>query len=250
MDIAERIGEATLRFAGRAYYHALGFLIRLILLFRRLRSRAGEFERRSIYPLFERRGVEFKDYVVLKAQLFTFFFFIAAVLFIFNFFSFWTVFPVLLLFGALALLTLDQVVEHFPDDYLPYRDFFLAYFLITLLLLAIRWTVPSVGWRYPFVHFFLLAILAVGAFSAYFKRRYARDFTFGRVVKAGSIARVKTNYDIRAGVKPGVHLLPNDIAAGEGDVVKLRVEKSFFNLRGNRVVEILEVVRDAGQGGD
>ncbi|NOZ59645.1 MAG: DUF2101 domain-containing protein [Euryarchaeota archaeon] len=250
MDIAERVGEATLRFAGRVYYHALGVVIRLILLTRELRSRAGEFERRRLYPLLERRGVEFRDYVVLKAQLTTFGFFLVAVLLIFDFLSPRAGAVLLLLLGAACLLvTFGQVREHFGGDFPAYRDFFLAYFLITLLLLLLSRLVPSPGWGYPNVHLFLFAILAVGVFSAYFKRQHARDFTYGRVLKGGSVALVKTSYDIRAGVKPGMHLVPNDAGAGEGEVVKLRVEKSFFNLRGNPVVEILEVAGDEGQGG-
>ncbi len=250
MEIAERIGEATLRVAGRIYYHVLGFVIWLILLQRRLRAVIAEFDRNRLYPVFERRGVEFRDYVVLKAQLATFGFFAVAVLLIFDFAGAWVALPLLLLLGtASMLLTFGQIKEHFGEDFPAYRDFFIAYFAITLLFLAVKILAPQVQWGYPYAHFFVLAVLAVGGFSAYFKRRYERDFTFGRVLRGGSAALVRTGYDIRAGVKPGVHMLPNHLAAREGDVVKLRVEKSFLNLRGNRVVEMLEVVGDAGQGG-
>jgi uncharacterized membrane protein len=250
MDLVERIGEATFRAAGRVYYHALGFLIKLILLLRKLRTYLGEVDARRIYPLFEKRGVEFQDYVILKTQLFTFLFFILAVLLIFDFISLKTTIPLLIISGLLSLsLTFGQVKDYFSEDYLPYRDFFLTYFSITLLLLIFKVIVPQVAWRYPYIHFLLASLVAVAAFSTYFKRRYARDYTFGRVIKEGSIARVKVNYDIRAGVKPGVHTLPNDVNAREGDLVKLRVEKSFFNLRGSRVTEILEVLTDAQQRG-
>ncbi len=251
MDIAEKLGELTFRTAARMYYHALGFLIKLILYLRRLRAYLGGVEARRIYPFFERRGIEFRDYVILKAQLFTFFFFIIAVLFIFNIISFRIALPLLLLFGLLSLnLTFSQVKEYFSRDYPPYRDFFLAYFAITLFLLAFRALMPSVSWRYPYIHFLLASLIGVVLFSAYFRRRYSRDYTFGRVVKGGGIARVKVNYDIRAGVKPGVHLIPNDVNAEEGDVVKLRVKKGFLNLRGNHVTEILEVLAHERQRGD
>jgi uncharacterized membrane protein len=250
MDLVERIGEATFRAAGKVYYHALGFLIKLIILLRKLRTYLGEVDARRIYPLFEKRGVEFQDYVILKTQLFTFLFFILAVLLIFNFISSKTALPLLVIFGLISLsLTFGQIREYFSEDYPPYRDFFLAYFSITILLLLFKVIVPQVAWRYPYIHFLIASLVAVAAFSTYFKRRYARDYTFGRVIKGGSIARVKVNYDIRAGVKPGVHFLPNEVNAREGDLVKLRVEESFFNLRGNRVVEILEVLANARQGG-
>ncbi len=250
MDMVEKIGEATFRLAGRVYYHALGFLIRLILFLRRLRNIAGDMDARRIYPLFERRGVEFKDYVILKTQLSTFLFFIVAVMLIFDFLHLKVAAPLLVISGLLSLsLTLGQVKEYFSEDYPPYRDFFLAYFLITILLLLFKVLIPRVEWRYPYIHFLLASLAAVAAFSTYFRRRYARDYTFGRVIKGGSIARVKVNYDIRAGVKPGVHALPNDVNAREGDVVKLRVERNLFNLRGSSITEILEVLVDAGQGG-
>jgi uncharacterized membrane protein len=250
MDIAEEIGELTFRTASKVYYHALGFLIKFILWLRRLRAYLGEVEVRRVYPFFERRGVEFQDYVILKAQLFTFLFFIIAVLFIFNFISFGAALSLLVLSGLSSLFqAFGQVKKYFSQDYPPYRDFFLAYFIITLLLLIFKALMPRVSWRYPYIHFLLVSLIAVVAFSAYFRHRYARDYTFGRVVKAGSIARVKVNYDIRSGIKPGVHLLPNDVNAREGDIVKLRVEKSFFNLRGNRVSEILEVLGNAGLRG-
>ena len=250
MGFVERLGEETVKLAGQIYYHTLGFLIRLILALRKLRSRLAEAEVRFIYPIFERRGVEFRDYVVLKAQVSNFLFFLVAVLLIFDFLRWSLALPLLLLAGLASLsMVLGQVKEHFADDYPPYRDFFLAYFSITLLLLLLKLLVPSVDWRYPYVHMLLASVGGVVAFSAYFRRRYSRDYTYGTVVGGGSIARVKVNYDIRAGVKPGVHALPNEVGATKGDRVKLKVERSLFNLRGNRVVEILEVVGAAGQGG-
>ncbi len=242
MDFVERLGEAALRALQRAYYHALGVLIWLILLLRRAGRSMGEFEMRRIYPIFESRGVDFRDYLVLKAQLLIFIYFITAVVYIFGFASSWAI-PVLVLSGAglLALLR-GQLRRSFGSEYPPYRDFFSAYLLLTTLLILLRFAVPEVRSGYPYLHLLVVSVLGVVGFTLYFRSRYSRDYTYGRVVRGGTLARVKVGYDIRAGVKPGEHLVHNDVGARKGDLVKLRVERGLFNLRGGRVSEVLEVV--------
>jgi len=244
MDTIERLGEVTLRVLQRAYYHALGFLIWLILVLRKLGRLMAGFESRRIYPFFESRGVEFRDYVVLKAQLLIFIYFIAAVLYIFGF-AYSKALVVLILAGAaLLLLVTGQLRQCFASDYPPYRDFFLAYLLLTTLLVLVKLALPELRTGYPYLHLLLISVAGVLAFTLYFKHRYSRDYTYGRVVRGGSVARVRVSYDIRAGVKPGEHLVHNQAGAEEGDLVKLRVERGIFNLRGGRVSEILEVVGD------
>ncbi|NOZ77366.1 MAG: DUF2101 domain-containing protein, partial [Euryarchaeota archaeon] len=129
--------------------------------------------------------------------------------------------------------------DSLPDDFAAYRDFFLSYLGISFLLILVKKWKPTVDFAFPFAHLFILSVFGIAVLSVAFKRKYGRDYTFGRVIKGGNRIRVKVNYDLRASVKPGVYTLDNPSGAREGDLVKLRVEDSFFNLRGKKPVEVV-----------
>lgn len=231
MGSIEDIGDAIITFLNRVFYYAIGILIWLINAGRRLMVNI------KIYQYFERRNVELKDYIVLKAQAATLIFLMSAVVFVFGFLSIRILAFLFIVFGAYALyLTLVQLKGHFSDDYPAYRAFFLSYLAISVLLIAVKFVKPTVNFFFPFFHFLLLSMVSVAGVSFLFKRKYGRNYTFGRIIKGGDMIAVKVNYDIRSSVKPGVHTFENRANAKEGDVVKLLVESSRFNLRGSRVV--------------
>jgi uncharacterized membrane protein len=234
MGRVDEIGEATVTFLSRVFYYVLGVLIWIIKGFRYAGSWFGE--NIKVYSYFERRGIEFKDYVVLKAQVVTLVFLAASVGFVFGFLGIW----ILVLFAAFGgytmYLTLVQLREHFALDYPAYRTFFLSYFAISALLVLVRFVKPTVSFVFPYFHLLLISVVSVVGASYLFKRTYARNYTFGRVTKGGDFMSVKVNYDLLSSVKPGMHTFENRSEAKEGDVVKLLVESHGLNLQGSRVV--------------
>ncbi len=234
MSRIDEIGEATVTFLSRVFYYVLGVLIWLIKLSRQVGKKLGG--NIKIYQYFERRDIEFKDYVVLKAQVVTLVFLAASVGFVFGFLSV----RVLAMFAALGgyamYLTLVQLREHFALDYPAYRTFFLSYFAISVLLVLVRFVKPTVNFVFPYFHLLLISVVSVVGASYLFKRKYARKYTFGRVTKGGDFISLKVNYDLCSSVKPGVHVFENKLNVKEGDVVKLLVESHGLNLQGSRVV--------------
>ncbi|MEE8400903.1 MAG: DUF2101 family protein [Candidatus Hydrothermarchaeaceae archaeon] len=236
MGHIEDVGEAILTFISRTIYHTIGFLIWMLKFLRPLERNI------KIYPYFEKRNIELKDYVVLKAQTATLIFLMSSVVFVFGFLSFKNLAFLFIVFGAYSLhITLVQLKEHFSGDYPAYKMFFLSYLAISVLLVVVKLAKPTVKIVFPLFHLLLLSMVFVGAVSFLFKRKFGRTYTLGRVLKSGDEIVVKVNYDLRSGVKPGVHTFENKLKAKEGDHVKLLVESSRFNLRGSRVVGLMPV---------
>jgi len=238
MGIIEDIGETVIDIMTKAVYHTLGLLIKGIKVgdafFQKLKVV-------SFYPVFERRGVEYRDYVILKAQVTTLLFVLVAVVYIFRGLSALPLTLLLAVSGGVSIyLIFTDIKEHFADDFYAYRDFFLSYLAISLLLIGIKGWKPVIDFPFPFAHLFLFSLLAIGVMSAAFKNKYGRDFTTGRVLEAGERIKVKLNYDIRASVKPGVYTFDNVTGAKVGDMVKLKVEKGFWNLRGKKPVGVIK----------
>ena len=234
MSSIDDIGDATVRFLSKAFYYVIGVLIWLIKAARRLGKKLGG--NIKIYQYFEKRNIEFKDYVVLKAQVATLVFLAASVGFVFGFLSL-RVLAIFAIFGVYSLyLTHAQLKKHFSSDYPAYKTFFVSYFAISVLLVLVRYVKPTVNSVFPYLHFLLISAASVIGVSYLFKRKYGRNYTFGRVMKGGDFMSVKVNYDLLSSVKPGVHTFENRGEAKEGDVVKLLVESHGLNLQGSRVV--------------
>ncbi|HDH28154.1 MAG TPA: DUF2101 domain-containing protein, partial [Euryarchaeota archaeon] len=101
---------------------------------------------------------------------------------------------------------------------------------------------PFITTGFPFMHFAVVAIVGAVVIYAYFNKKHGRNYTFGYVVlKHNTSVDVKLNYDIRSNTKPQTVQLRNTMNAGEGDTVKVRVEKGTFSIRGSRPVEIIGV---------
>jgi uncharacterized membrane protein len=76
--------------------------------------------------------------------------------------------------------------------------------------------------------------------SVIFKKKYGRDYTFGKVIDIkNNTIKVKVNYDLRSSVKPGIYIFEKRLEAKKGDILKLKTERSFLNLRGSKVTEVL-----------
>lgn len=237
MGKIDDIGETAVRYLSRAFYYAIGFLIWLIKFSRPVVKKLGE--KIKIYQYFEGRGIEFKDYVVLKAQIATLVFLAASVGFVFEFLSIRS----LVILGVLGIysmyLALPQFEEHFTGDYPAYKTFFLSYFAISMILVFVKFVKPTVGYAFPYFHLLLISLVSVMGASYFFKRRYARNYTFGRVTKGGDFMSVKVNYDLCSSVRPGMHIFENKLNSKEGDIVKLLVQSSGLNLTGSRIVGVM-----------
>lgn len=228
MGFLEDVGEETLNLVGvlvRASERTLSLLRRL-----------------DPYPLLEGRGIEYKDYLILKAEAASLLFFLLTIPLIFGLMAPRKYLPPAgLLALYVAYLVHSPIRRAFREDYPAYRDFFASYLGASLiLLLSARWNPFLLS--LPYLHLVLVSLALVLLFLLYFRLRYSRDYTFGRVLEAGNMVRVKTNFDIRSGVKPGVHTFENRVGARVGDRVRLAVERGSFNLRGGRVVGVMEVV--------
>jgi len=199
-------------------------------------------DRQRVYPFFEKRGVELKDYSMLKLQASSALFMLLTALYIVGSLGGKGYVP---LATALILYTLHLLysdVKAMFQDFNAYRDFFLAYHLLALMLAGIKPWKPVVNFWFPLLHFALIAALGAAVIYLYFTRRYGRDYTYGRVVETkGLDVEVKLNYDICSNVKPQLALLRNTHNAREGDRVKIRVRKGLFSLRGADPVEIIGV---------
>ncbi len=234
MKSVDDIGDATVKFLSRLFYYVIGFLIWLIKTARPIGKKIGE--NAGFYSYFEKRNIEFKDYVVLKVQIATLVFLAASVGFVFGFIGL-GILAISAVFGVYSLyLTHVQLKEHFLRDYPAYKTFFVSYFAISVLLVFVKYAKPTVNFVFPYFHLLAISAVSVVGFSYIFKRKYGRNYTFGRVTKGGDFMSVKVNYDLLSSVKPGVHTFENKGDAKEGDVVKLMVEASGLNLGGSRIV--------------
>lgn len=195
----------------------------------------------NFYPLFERRGVEPRDYAVLKTQLASLAFLLSSVLFIFGFLALKVFLVLAAIFGGGSLILISSLRKHFESDFAAYRDFFAAYLGISIALVLIKAVKPIFTEAFP-MHLVAFSIIYIAALSFLFKRKHGRKYTFGRVIEGGEILKIKVNYDIRSSVKPCIVALKNTVNAKKGDVVKLETKKSFLNLRGSKITGIIEAV--------
>lgn len=183
--------------------------------------------------ILEKRGIELKDYAILKLEIFSMLFLFLSAVFIFSFPV--TVSPeAYFILGALLLLAciyilFGEVQRYFGEDFPAYRDFFLSYLSLGMLLIIVKITKPVISFAFPYFHYVLVSVAGVFLISLLFKKRHARDYTFGRVLEADfDLVKVKINYDIKANVKPMKYAFKNKFGAKRGDVVKISVKKRFF----------------------
>lgn len=229
MGVIEDIGEGTIRIAARIYGA--------------INDAWSKTEENRIYPFFNRKGIEYRDYTVLKAQLAALLFLLLSVLYVFGLIN-TNIYALSLLVGGYPLILLPRLRDLYREDYPAYRDFFLGYLTVAILLVVLKTAKPVGHPLLPNLHLVIFSVIYIAGFSYLFKKKYGRNYTYGRVIQGGPLARVKLNYDLRASVKPTVAMLNNDAGAEKGDIVVVEVDSSLLNLRGRKPLRILEVHKE------
>lgn len=194
---------------------------------------------------------EEKERTVLLLQIASAAFIVFSILHIFNFLS-------LIIFIILGGLTAAYIIYTlftrvklmYPQDFSAYRDFFLMYLAVGVIIILVSSNsslVMAFSFQaLPSLSVLIYAVIAVVAVFLIFRMRYYRNFTYGAVVEAGkNTAHVKVEYDIRSNVKPDLYLVENNVQATEGDTVKLKIEEKILSTGGNRPLTIIEVVNRA-----
>jgi len=189
--------------------------------------------KKSRNALLETRGIELKDYTILMLQVFSMLFLFLSAIFIFDFpasislRSYFISGIFLLILSVYILFT--EVKKYFEEDFPAYRDFFLPYLSLGIILALVKIVKPYTSFIFPYMHYILISVLGALLISFLFRNKYAREHTFGKVLEADfEFATVKINYDIRANVKPMKYTFKNRFNAKKGDIVKISVKKRFF----------------------
>jgi uncharacterized membrane protein len=192
---------------------------------------------------------EEKERTVLNLQIASAFFIVLSILVVFNFLN-------LIIYLALGGITVAFVIymlfyrvkKMYPKDFNAYRDFFLMYLAVGIIIILISGNsslIMAFSFQtLPSLSILIYAMIAVAAVFLIFRIRYHRDFTYGVVWEAGKkTAHVKVEYDIRSNVKPDLYLVKNNMGALEGDSVKLKIEEKIISTGGNKPLEIIEVFK-------
>lgn len=231
MDLFERVGEATVT-----------IMLRLFNLFAKAFERflraVRDVENRTVVHVLERRSISVRDYFILKVQLSSVFFILCSVLVSFGLLPPKPFLPLAALFFGYVVYGIKKMNRYFRRDGKAYREFFSIYLLISLAILLIINYFPG-NRRYLYAAVF--SVVATLAFSSLFRLRHGRDFSYGEVVEAGNIAKVRMGFDLLSGVKPGIYPVLNTAGAKAGDRVKVRVQRGFLNLRGATPVEVVAI---------
>jgi uncharacterized membrane protein len=192
---------------------------------------------------------EEKERTVFLLQIISAVYLVVSMLYLFNFFSF-IIYLVLsvLLAGYVIYVLFKKVKLMYGPDFPAYRDFFLMYILVGIILVLVgtnSYFVMAFSFQFfPSLSILIFALVAVALVFLIFRIRYSRDFTFGMVVEAGeNTAYVKVDYDIRSNVKPDLYIVDNHYGAVIGDDVKLKVDDKILSGSGNKPVSIIAVMK-------
>ncbi len=189
-----------------------------------------------------------KEDTIFRLQILSAAFLILSVITLLNFVSFiiYLIIGVLLV-GFILYILFNRVKVMYGPEFPAYRDFFLMYIAVGIILLLVG-TNPALvitfSWSYfPSLSILIFSIIAVAMVYLVFRIRYHRDFTYGVVVETGEkMAYVKVEYDIRSNVKPDVYIVDNSYGASSGNLVKLKTENKILSNSGNKPVSIMETV--------
>lgn len=191
-------------------------------------------------------SAEEKERTVLILQLLSALFIILSILSIFNFISAFIYIPIgVVIVGYIVYLLYNKIKLMYKSDFNAYRDFFLMYIAVGVVLYIVNFNtnlVMSFSFQLlPSLTVLIFALVAVIAVFLIFRVRYYRNFTFGTVLDSGkNTAHVKVDYDIRSNVKPDIYIVENHVGAVEGEQVKLQLEERILSMNGNRPVSIIE----------
>lgn len=191
-------------------------------------------------------SAEEKERTVLILQLLSALFIVLSILSIFNFISAFIFIPLgVVIVGYIVYLLYNKIKLMYKSDFNAYRDFFMMYIAVGVVLYLINFNtnlVMSFSFELlPSLTVLIFALVAVIAVFLIFRVRYYRNFTFGTVLESGkNTAHVKVDYDIRSNVKPDIYIVENHVGAVEGEQVKLQLEEKLLSMNGNRPVSIVE----------
>lgn len=189
---------------------------------------------------------EEKERTVLILQVLSALFIVLSILSIFNFISIFIYIPIgVIIVGYVLYLLYNRIKLMYKSDFNAYRDFFLMYIAVGILLFIVNTNsnlVMSFSFQLlPSLTVLIFALVAVVAVFLIFRIRYYRNYTYGTVLEGGkNTAYVKVDYDIRSNVKPDIYIVENHIGAVEGETVKLKLEEKLMSMSGNRPISILE----------
>ena len=189
---------------------------------------------------------EEKERTILILQILSAAFVVVSILSIFNFLSF-TIYLILgvIIVGYIIYLLYNKVKLMYRNDFPAYRDFFLMYVAVGIILVLLNgdsnFVMAFSFQSFPSLSVLIFAIVAVIAVFLIYRIRYYRNYTYGTVIEGGkNTAYVKVEYDIRSNVKPDIYIVENRVGAVEGELVKLKLEEKLLSTSGNKPVKIIE----------
>jgi len=191
---------------------------------------------------------EEKERTVFILQIMSGTFLVISMPFIFNFLSL----TLYVIFGvasiAYILYTLFSKVKlMYDDDFNAYRDFFLMYVAVGIIL-VLAGTNPNFVMSFSFeflpsLSVLIFAVIAVVAIFLIFRIKHRRNFTYGTVIETGKkTAHVKVDYDICSNINPDIYIVDNSLGAADGDKVKLHIEEKLLSMKGNKPSSIIEIL--------
>lgn len=189
---------------------------------------------------------EEKERTILILQILSAVFVVISILSIFNFISFLIYIPLgAVVVGYILYLLYNKVKLMYSSDFNAYRDFFLMYVAVGILLVLVNTNsnfVMAFSFQFlPSLTVLIFAVVSVLAVFLIFRLRYYRNFTYGTIIEVGkNMAYVKVEYDIRSNVKPDIYIVENRVGAVEGELVKLKLEEKLLSMSGNKPVRIME----------
>jgi len=191
---------------------------------------------------------EQKERTILILQILSAVFVVISILDIFNFIPF-LIYLILgvVIVGYILYLLYNNVKLMYRSDFSAYRDFFLMYVAVGIILVLVNTNSNLVNLiSFPFLPLLTVLIIAVVAILAVFlifRLKYYRNFTYGTVIEGSkNTAYVKVEYDIRSNVKPDIYIVENRVGAIEGNVVKLKLNEKFMSMSGNKPAYIIEIM--------
>ena len=149
--------------------------------------------------------------------------------------------------GFIIYLLYTKVNLMYRNDFPAYRDFFLMYIAVGIILVLLNtnshFVMAFSSTLLPSLSLLIFAVIAVIAVFLIYRIRYYRNFTYGTIIEDGkNTAYVKVEYDIRSNVKPDIYIVENRVGAVEGEFVKLKLEEKLLSMSGNKPISIIESV--------
>ena len=188
---------------------------------------------------------EEKEKTILTLQLLSATFVVVSILSIFHFVNNLLYIPIgVVLIGSILYLLYNKVNLMYRNDFPAYRDFFLMYIAVGIILVLLNtnsnFVMAFSFTLLPSLSVLIFAVVAVVAVFLIYRIRYYRNFTYGTIIEEGkNTAYVKVEYDIRSNVKPDIYIVENKVGAVEGEFVKLKLEEKILSMGGNKPIKII-----------